>query len=132
MDERKGMERSHKDKYKTPEARAGHKYNISRKHREAESRGMKRSHRGESRDMSHYNDEMHGYADDEMTRMKGKEYYGMGYGQVANLPQEHVQHTYPEPYPRLKEDYPDTIREIDEDMMDSFRKTEMYPSDSMY
>ncbi len=111
-------------------------YKQTEKDRADESKGMKRSHRksktSKARGMSHYNDEMHGYADDEMIRKKGKEYYGMGYGQVANLPQDHIQHTYPEPYPKLRDDYPDTIQEIDEDMMDSFKKVEAYPSDSMY
>ena len=106
--------------YSSKEAKAGHKYNMSAKHRKAESKGMKR-----------YNADMHESADNEM-KGKGKDYYGMGYGQVANLPQEHIQHPYPAPYPRLKEDYPDTIEEIDSDLMDSFHKAEAYPSDSMY
>ncbi len=110
--------------YSSKEAKAGHKYNISAKHRKAESRGMKKA-------MHHYNDESHGYADKEMDH-KGKDYYRMGYGQVANLPQEHIQHSYPAPYAHLKEDYPDTIAEVDRDLIDSFQKVEAYPSDSMY
>lgn len=120
-DEGKGFREYYK-KYSTPEQRAGHRYNISKKHREAESRGMKR-----------HNDDMHERADDETQLYhKGRGYYGMGYGEPSNLPQEVVRHDYPEPYSRLCTDYPDTIEEIDEDMMDNFRKAEAYPSDSMY
>lgn len=109
--------------YSSKESKAGHKYNMSAKHRRAESRGMKKA-------MRHHNDEMHGYADKEMHATKG--YYGMGYGDVANLPQKHIQHSYPAPYAHLKDDYPDTIAEVDRDLIDSFHKVEAYPSDSMY
>ena len=116
--------------YSSKESKAGHKYNMSPKHRKAESKGMKRYY-SESKDMKRHNADMHEYADSESSK-KGKEYYGMGYGQPSNLPQEPIQHPYPAPYPRLKEDYPDTIGEIDRDLIDSFQKTEAYPSDSMY
>ncbi len=114
------MARHYSKKYPTKESRAGHKYNMSAKHRKAESKGM-----------SHYNDDMHEKADSQMYH-KGKEYYGMGYGHVANLPQMHHQHAYPAPYAHLKEDYPDTIEEIDHDLINSFEKAAAYPSDSMY
>lgn len=107
-------------KYPSKESRAGHSANMSTSHRKAESRGMKR-----------HNDEMHGYADNEMNR-KGKEYYGMGYGEPSNLPQHPVHHTYPQPYPRLKSDYPDTIAEIDRDMIGDFENLASQPSDSKY
>ena len=81
-------------KGRSKEARAGHRYNISHKHREAESKGMKGHH---GKRMRHHNDEMHGYADNEMAH-KGKEYYGMGYGEPSNLPQEKVHHELEEEY----------------------------------
>ena len=40
MDESKGLKKYYKD-YPSKESRAGHKYNMSKKHREAESMGMK-------------------------------------------------------------------------------------------
>lgn len=89
----------------------------------------------ESKRKRHYkrhNEKAHDEADETQMYHKGKEYYGAGYGEPSNLPQEPIHKKYPEPYPRLKLEYPDTLEEIDEDMMDSFRKVEDYRSDSMY
>lgn len=119
--ESEGMKRYYK-KYSSKEARAGHRYNESARHRRAESNGMRR-----------HNDEMHERADDESQLYhKGKAYYGQGYGEPSNLPQDVEMRKYPDPYPRLRTEYPDTIEEIDQDALDNYRKVEAYPSDSMY
>jgi len=117
-------------------------YKQSKADRLDESLGMRRgkesskkqsyqSRRDESRGMKRHNDDMHKDADTQMYH-KGKAYYGPGYGEPSNMPQNVMMHKYPEPYPRLKCDYADTMAEIDRDAIDNYKKVEAYPSDSMY
>ena len=113
LDESLGMRRGKESKKKQ-----------SYKSRRDESKGMKKA-------MKRHNEDMHKDADTQMYH-KGKGYYGKGYGQPSNLPQEVSHHSVPEPYPRLKCDYADTMEEIDRDAVDNYRKVEAYPSDSMY
>jgi len=105
----------------------------SRRDREHESRGTheywSHMHREESHHHRGPRDDMR---DNTQLYHMGKGYYGPGYGEPSNLPQQVEQHYYPRTYSNLEADYPDTLREIDEDMHDSFEKVAHYPSDSMY
>lgn len=98
-----------------------------------ESEGMGESWEDMHRERSHHH---RGPRDDQQSSTQmyhmGKEYYGPGYGEPANLPQRSRQHYYPHTYSNLEGDYPDTLREIDEDAHNAYEKVAHYPSDSMY
>lgn len=64
---------------------------------------------------------------------KGKDYYGAGHGNFANMPTSEVMREYPTPYRSLDNDgYADTIREIDSVEKDSNRQVDSQRSTSMY
>ena len=75
----------------------------------------------------------YGMKDDSQLYHKGKEYYGPGYGHIANMAPYPDQHYYPPAKSYLNTDkYPDTIREIDSDADSNMGNLKRQPSNSMY
>lgn len=118
-------------------------YKQSRKDRRDESRGMKRYER-EHRHHDEYRRDSHALmmphdtaearnGDDTQLYHKGREYYGPGYGHIANMPPYADLGMYPKGRKYLKtDDYPDTIQEIDRDNDFNYGQLERHRSESMY
>ncbi len=74
-----------------------------------------------------------GYGDDTQMYHGGPEYYGPGFGSIANMPQYVDMHYYPKGKSYLMTDkYPDTLVEIDSDASSNMGNLKSQPSKSMY
>lgn len=64
---------------------------------------------------------------------EGPEYYGPGFGSIANMPQYVDLHYYPKEKSYLMTDkYPDTLMEIDSDSTSNMGNLKSQPSTSKY
>lgn len=74
-----------------------------------------------------------GYGDDTQMYHKGKDYYGPGYGHIANMAPYPDMHYYPKGKSYLMTDkYPDTLREIDSEASANMSNLKRQPSKSKY